>query len=260
MPSVTVRYIVDDVDAAIAFYADRLGFEEVMHPAPTFAMLVRGELRLVLSRPSSAPGGGQVVGDRVPRPGGWNRFALEVDDVDAAFTELRRHDVAFRGPIVDGVGGRQVIAEDPSGNPVELFQPTIPEARLDARSARHHRSGLQPFELLQVSPAEAREARGTGARDAQADDTPVLGVAGPTDQARARRPVHEARRTVVLEEQRIGDVADGGPALVVVPAHGEQQLVLSRREALLTGLLLAPLEEPPQLRAEPEQAADSRRR
>jgi len=73
VPSVTVRYIVDDVDAAIAFYADRLGFEEVMHPAPTFAMLVRGELRLVLSRPSSAPGGGQVVGDRVPRPGGWNR-------------------------------------------------------------------------------------------------------------------------------------------------------------------------------------------
>jgi catechol 2,3-dioxygenase-like lactoylglutathione lyase family enzyme len=132
VPNVTVRYIVDDVDAAIAFYADRLGFEEVMHPAPTFAMLVRGELRLVLSRPSSAPGGGQVVGDRVPRPGGWNRFALEVEDVDAAFAELRRHDVAFRGPIVDGVGGRQVIAEDPSGNPVELFQPTIPEARLDA--------------------------------------------------------------------------------------------------------------------------------
>ena len=104
-------------------------------------MLVRGELRLVLSRPSSAPGGGQVVGDQVPRPGGWNRFALEVDDVDAAFTELRRHDVAFRGPIVDGVGGRQVIAEDPSGNPVELFQPTIPE---DAPRPRASRATIVP--------------------------------------------------------------------------------------------------------------------
>ena len=181
MPSVTVRYIVDDVDAAIAFYADRLGFEEVMHPAPTFAMLVRGELRLVLSRPSSAPGGGQVVGDRVPRPGGWNRFALEVDDVDAAFTELRRHDVAFRGPIVDGVGGRQVIAEDPSGNPVELFQPTIPEARLDAHAPPSFRSAA--VELLQVSPAQAQAARHRR-RDAQADDTPVLG-------SRARRIVTE---------------------------------------------------------------------
>ena len=133
MAKVSVRYIVDDVDTAIDFYCRELGFNEDMHPAPTFAMLVRGELRLALSRPSSAPGGGQVVGDRVPQPGGWNRFALEVEDVDAAFAELRRHDVAFRGPIVDGVGGRQVIVEDPSGNPVELFQPTIPEARLDAR-------------------------------------------------------------------------------------------------------------------------------
>jgi catechol 2,3-dioxygenase-like lactoylglutathione lyase family enzyme len=132
MATVSVRYIVDDVDAALGFYGGQLGFAEVMHPAPTFAMLVRGELRLVLSRPSAAPGGGQVVGDRVPEPGGWNRFALEVEDVDAAFAELQRHDVAFRGPIVDGVGGRQVIAEDPSGNPVELFQPTIPDARLDA--------------------------------------------------------------------------------------------------------------------------------
>jgi catechol 2,3-dioxygenase-like lactoylglutathione lyase family enzyme len=131
MPSVTVRYIVDDVDAAIASYVERLDLVEVMHPSPTFAMLVRGERRLVLSQPSSAPGGGQVVGDRVPHPGGWNRFALEVDDVDVVFAELRRHDVPFRGPIVDGVGGRQVIAEDPSGNPVELFQPLIPEARLD---------------------------------------------------------------------------------------------------------------------------------
>ena len=134
MATVSVRYIVHDVDAAIAFYCGRLGFHEDMHPAPTFAMLSRGDLRLVLSAPGGGPGGGQALADgSVPEPGGWNRFALEVDDVDAALAELRRHDVAFRGPIVDGVGGRQVIAEDPSGNPVELFQPTFPEARLDAR-------------------------------------------------------------------------------------------------------------------------------
>ena len=130
MPSVTVRYIVDDVDAAIAFYSDRLGFEEVMHPAPTFAMLVRGELRLVLSRPSSAPGGGQVVGDRVPEPGGWNRFALEVEDLDAVVQSLRSAGARFRNEIVEGRGGRQILVEDPSGNPVELFQPTRSEARL----------------------------------------------------------------------------------------------------------------------------------
>lgn len=106
-----------------------------------------------------------------------------------------------------------------------------------------------------MSSAEAREPGGTCPRDAQADDTPVFGVALPADQARARRSVHEARRTVVLEQQRIGDVANGGPALVVVPAHREEQLVLSRREALAAGLLLAPAEEPPQLRAEAEQAA-----
>ena len=81
MPSVSVRYIVDDVDDAIRFYVDRLGFTEVMHPAPSFAMLTRGDLRLALSKPGGGPGGGSALPDgTVPTPGGWNRFAIEVDD------------------------------------------------------------------------------------------------------------------------------------------------------------------------------------
>ena len=131
MASVSVRYIVDDVDAAIAFYRDRLGFTEVMHPAPTFAMLVRGELRLVLSAPGGGPGGGAAMPDgAMPAPGGWNRFALEVDDLAVTVEELRAAGVHFRNEIVDGAGGRQILAEDPSGNPVELIQPTRPEAKL----------------------------------------------------------------------------------------------------------------------------------
>jgi catechol 2,3-dioxygenase-like lactoylglutathione lyase family enzyme len=131
MASVSVRYIVDDIDAAIAFYCQHLGFHEDMHPAPTFAMLSRGELRLVLSAPSAQGGGGQAMPDgTVPQPGGWNRFSLEVTDLDATVEALRAHGVRFRNDIVTGVGGRQVLIEDPSGNPVELFEPTIPEARL----------------------------------------------------------------------------------------------------------------------------------
>ena len=131
MATVSVRYIVDDVDAAIAFYRDHLGFEELMHPAPAFAMLRRGDLRLVLSAPGGGPGGGQAMPDgTLPTPGGWNRFALEVDDLDAAVDRLREAGVRFRNEPVTGVGGRQVLVDDPSGNPVELFQPTRAEARL----------------------------------------------------------------------------------------------------------------------------------
>jgi catechol 2,3-dioxygenase-like lactoylglutathione lyase family enzyme len=131
MATVSVRYIVDDVDAAIAFYCEHLGFAEVMHPAPAFAMLSRGDLRLALSAPGGGPGGGQAMPDgTLPRPGGWNRFAIEVDDLAGLVEQLRRQGVWFRNEIVTGVGGNQIIAEDPSGNPVELFEPTRPEARL----------------------------------------------------------------------------------------------------------------------------------
>jgi catechol 2,3-dioxygenase-like lactoylglutathione lyase family enzyme len=135
MATVQVRYIVRDVDAAIAFYCRLLGFREVMHPAPAFAMLSRGDLRLVLSAPNPAGGGGQPMADGTPQePGGWNRFAIEVDDLGATVDALRAAGARFRNDIVTGVGGRQILVEDPSGNPVELFQPTIPEARLTTAS------------------------------------------------------------------------------------------------------------------------------
>ena len=131
MPTVSVRYIVDDVDAAIAFYRDNLAFTEVMHPAPAFAMMSRGDLRLLLTAPGGGPGGGQAMPDgSVPAPGGWNRFAIEVADLSATVDGLREAGVRFRNEIVTGVGGRQILAEDPSGNLVELFEPVLPEARL----------------------------------------------------------------------------------------------------------------------------------
>ena len=133
MATVTVRYIVDDVDASIDFYCRHLGFREHMHPAPTFAMLLRGDLRLVLSAPSGRGGGGQSMPDGTPpRPGGWNRFSLEVSDLEATVDSLRSAGVQFRNEIVTGVGGRQIIVEDPSGNPVELFEPTQPEHLVSA--------------------------------------------------------------------------------------------------------------------------------
>ena len=129
----SVRYIVYDVAEAIGFYCGNLGFTEVMHPAPTFAMLARGDLRLVLSAAGGGPGGGQAMPDgRVPEPGGWNRFSIEVTDLAATVEELRRAGARFRNEIVTGVGGRQILLEDPSGNPVELFEPTRPEARLSS--------------------------------------------------------------------------------------------------------------------------------
>jgi len=135
MATVSVRYIVNDVDEAIEFYCERLGFELVMHPAPAFAMLTHGDLRLVLSAPGGGPGGGQALPDgTLPSPGGWNRFALEVADLDASVAALREHGARFRSEIVDGVGGRQIIVDDPSGNPVELFEPKVDEARLGGRS------------------------------------------------------------------------------------------------------------------------------
>lgn len=135
MSSVSVRYIVTDIDAAIAFYTSHLGFDVQLHPNDAFAMLVRGDLRLVLVTPAGpdAPGGGGAAmpdGTR-QQPGGWNRFGIEVDDLEATVRQLRERGARFRNDIVTGVGGNQIILDDPSGNPVELFQPTRPEAALD---------------------------------------------------------------------------------------------------------------------------------
>ena len=127
MTTVSVRYIVDDVDTAIGFYRDHLGFAVDMHPAPSFAMLSRGDLRLLLSAPSGRGGGGQILADgRRPEPGGWNRFQLEVDDLAGEVERLRASGASFRSDILTGVGGDQVLVEDPAGNPVELFQPKSP--------------------------------------------------------------------------------------------------------------------------------------
>ena len=132
MPTVGVRYIVNDVDEALAFYCGHLGFREMMHPAPSFAMVSLGDLRLALSAPGAGPGGGQPMPDgTVPQPGGWNRFMIEVSDLAATVATLRKSGAHFRNDIVTGVGGKQILLDDPAGNPVELFEPTRPEASLD---------------------------------------------------------------------------------------------------------------------------------
>jgi len=123
MTKVSVRYIVDDVDAAIPFYTSMLGFKLEMHPAPGFAGLSRGDLQLLLNRPG-AGGAGQAMPNRqLPSPGGWNRIQIEVDDLEAIVEKLKRAGARFRNEIVTGNGGKQILVEDPSGNPLELFQP-----------------------------------------------------------------------------------------------------------------------------------------
>lgn len=123
MAAVRVRYIVNDVDAAIPFYVDLLGFTVQMHPAPGFAALARGDLQVLLNRPG-AGGAGQAMPDgQTPMPGGWNRFQLAVDDLNATVERLKAAGARFRSPIVQGNGGRQILVDDPSGNPVELFEP-----------------------------------------------------------------------------------------------------------------------------------------
>ena len=123
MSKVNVRYIVNDVDQVIPFYTDLLGFKLEMHPAPGFASLSRGDLQLLLNRPR-AGGAGQAMPDgQLPAPGGWNRIQIEVENLEATVEKLKRAGARFRNEIVTGNGGKQILVEDPSGNPIELFQP-----------------------------------------------------------------------------------------------------------------------------------------
>jgi catechol 2,3-dioxygenase-like lactoylglutathione lyase family enzyme len=122
MTMVNVRYMVDDVDAAVAFYTTHLGFEVLSKTLPAFADVARGDLRLLLSGPTSSAGRPMPDGQR-PAPGGWNRIHLIVDDLPAEVRRLRDAGVRFRNDIVTGPGGAQILLEDPSGNPIELFQP-----------------------------------------------------------------------------------------------------------------------------------------
>jgi catechol 2,3-dioxygenase-like lactoylglutathione lyase family enzyme len=122
MATVNVRYMVDDVEASIAFYTTHLGFTVLSKALPAFADVTRGDLRLLLSGPESSAGRPMPDGRR-PGPGGWNRIHLIVDDVTTEVARLRAAGVRFRNDIVTGPGGSQILLEDPSGNPVELFEP-----------------------------------------------------------------------------------------------------------------------------------------
>ncbi len=124
MSPVSVRYIVHDVDAAISFYAEKLGFEVAMHPAPGFAMLSKGDLRLLVNTPLGGGGAGQAMPDgQVPAPGGWNRIQIEVTDLARLVESIRKEGAQFRSDIIVGNGGKQILLNDPSGNPIELFEP-----------------------------------------------------------------------------------------------------------------------------------------
>ena len=118
----TVRYIVDDVGKALTFYLDALGFEEVQRFGQTIAIARRDDLVLWLAGPTSSAARPMPDG-RIPEPGGWNRFVIEVDDLDGRIEALRASGVPFRNEVVEGPGGRQILAEDPSANVVELFEP-----------------------------------------------------------------------------------------------------------------------------------------
>jgi len=127
---VSVRYMVDDVDEAIDFYTERFGFELGQNASPAFAEVLRGRLRLLLAGPKSSAARPMPDG-RKPEPGGWNRIHFVVDDIAAEVDRLRPAGVRFRNDIISGPGGKQVLLEDPSGNPIELFQPAESTARGD---------------------------------------------------------------------------------------------------------------------------------
>ncbi len=119
----TIRYFVGDMESAVDFYCLHLGFEEERRHSPVFAMLYRGDLRLLLNVPGTHPSGHALPDGTLPTPGGWNRILIQVADLDEAVESLRRAGVHFRDDQPSGVGVRQVLLEDPSGNPIELFEP-----------------------------------------------------------------------------------------------------------------------------------------
>ena len=137
--SACFRYIVDDVSAAIDFYTAHLGFKLEMHPAPAFAEISRGDMHLYLTQPSTIGGGGAALasGER-QEPGGWNRIHLTVDDLDRTVTVLKAAGCSFRSEAIQGVAGKQILLQDPSGNLIELFQPNTAEYRAPGSASQAH--------------------------------------------------------------------------------------------------------------------------
>ena len=134
-----VRYIVNDVTAAIEFYTKELGFKLEMHPAPPFAEISRGDLHIYLTQPSSFGGGSPMPSGEQQKPGGWNRIHLVVEDLDALIATLKLAGSRFRNEVVQGVGGKQILLQDPSGNLIELFQPNTAEYRAPGSSGKGER-------------------------------------------------------------------------------------------------------------------------
>jgi catechol 2,3-dioxygenase-like lactoylglutathione lyase family enzyme len=134
-----VRYIVDDVKAAIEFYTAQLGFRLEMHPAPPFAEISRGDLHVYLTQPSSFGGGAPMPSGEAQKPGGWNRIHLVVEDLDATVATLKAAGTRFRNEIVQGAGGKQILVQDPSGNLIELFEPNRAAYRAPGSGSRAER-------------------------------------------------------------------------------------------------------------------------
>ena len=120
---IAVRYIVNDVEKSISFYKDQLDFSVDMHPAPGFAALSKGNLTLFLNQPGAGGAGQKMPDGTVPQPGGWNRIQILVDNLESVYRKFKKKGLEFRNEIVDGIGGKQILLKDPSGNLIELFEP-----------------------------------------------------------------------------------------------------------------------------------------
>ncbi len=131
-----IRYIVDDVKAAIEFYTTQLGFKLEMHPAPPFAEISRDDLHIYLTQPSSFGGGAPMPSGEAQKPGGWNRIHLVVGDLDTEVARLKAAGNRFRNAVVQGAGGKQILLQDPSGNLIELFEPNRAEYRAPGSGSR----------------------------------------------------------------------------------------------------------------------------